>query len=67
MSDLLQKIQFDMQLKGFAPSTQKNYLMHIRHFQNFIPKPLETLGYDDVRTFLHHAITVRKLSPEFIR
>ena len=40
--------------------------MHIKHFQNFFSKSLESIGYEEVRQFLHHAITVRKLSPEYI-
>lgn len=55
-----------MELRGFAKSTQKTYLGHIRRFENFCGKHPEAAGYDDVRAFLHHAISTRKLSYAYV-
>jgi hypothetical protein len=51
-----------MELKGFAKNTQKTYLGHIRCFAEFCANYPASAGYDDVRAFLHHSITERKLS-----
>ncbi|MEC0093853.1 phage integrase N-terminal SAM-like domain-containing protein [Paenibacillus macquariensis] len=53
---------FSMELRGFAKSTQKTYLAHMMRFYSFCGKPPASVGYDEVRAFLHHAISTRKLS-----
>lgn len=55
-----------MELRGFAPSTQKAYLAAVRHLASFFDVPLGTMGYEHVREFLLHAINVRKLSSQYI-
>ena len=66
MQDYLQLMTTAMELKGFAKSTQKTYLAHIRHFAEFSGKHPAAAGYDDVRAFLHHAISQRKLSSAYV-
>lgn len=66
MQDVLHKMQVSMELKGFADSTKKTYLAHIRRFAAFCGKPLVECGYDDVRNFLYDAIHNRKLSGMFV-
>lgn len=66
MQDVIQSMTTMMELKGFAKSTQRNYLAHIRRFHAFCGQPLVSVGYEEVRAFLHHAITIRKLSAQFV-
>ena len=66
MQDVLQKMQVSMELKGFAISTQKTYLAHVRRFAVFCGKPLDECDYDDVRNFLYDAIHNSKLSGMFV-
>ncbi|MCR4442669.1 MAG: site-specific integrase [Peptococcaceae bacterium] len=66
MQDYLQLMMTSMELRGFAKSTQKNYLAHIRRFTQFCGKHPAAAGYDDVRAFLHHAICKRKLSSAYV-
>jgi len=61
-----EKMKERMELRGFAISTQKTYLMHIRHFTNHFKLPFSEMNYDHVRDFLLHAIKVKKLSSEYI-
>ena len=47
MQDELQRMQVSMELKGFAQSTQKTYLGHVRRFSTFCNKPLTETNFDD--------------------
>jgi site-specific recombinase XerD len=66
MQDFIQLMITSMELKGFAKNTQKTYLGHIRCFAEFCSKNPASAGYDDVRAFLHHSITERKLSSAYV-
>jgi len=66
MQDVIQSMTTFMELRGFAKSTQRNYLAHIRRFHEFCGKPLVSVGYEEVRAFLHHAIQSRKLSAQYV-
>jgi len=55
-----------MDLRGFAPSTQRTYLMHIKHLTEHFSIPFCDMGYDHVKDFLIHAINIRKLSCEYV-
>ena len=66
MSKFHDKMLQDMQLRGFSPSTQRTYLNNLRRFESFFQKPAEHLGTDDLRNFLLHLITVKKVSGEYV-
>lgn len=66
MQDVIQSMTNSMELCGFAKSTQRTYLAHIQRFYQFCGKSPASAGYDDVRAFLHHAITVKKLSSAYV-
>jgi integrase/recombinase XerD len=59
-------MKISMELRGFAQSTQKTYGAHIQRYADFCGKHPASTGYDEVRTFLHHAITVKKLSSSYV-
>lgn len=61
-----EKMKERMELRGFAISTQRTYLMHLRHFANHFKLPFSEMNYDHVRDFLLHVIKVKKLSSEYI-
>jgi integrase/recombinase XerD len=66
MSELHQKMQQDMQLRGFSPNTQRTYLNNLRRFESFFQKPAESLNTDDLRNYLLHLITIKKSSGEYV-
>lgn len=66
MQDFLQAMTISMQLRGFAKSTQRTYLAHLKRYHQFCGKHPASTGYEEVRAFLHHAITVRKLSSAYV-
>lgn len=66
MQDFMKSMTISMELRGFAKSTQRTYVAHMQRFFAFCGKPPAAVGYDEVRAFLHHAITVRKLSSAYV-
>ncbi len=66
MQSFLSPFQTSMELRGFAHSTKKLYAEHLIRFSQFCGKQLNQCTEDDILTFLHHAITVRKLSSSYI-
>jgi integrase/recombinase XerD len=66
MQDVIQSMSTVMELRGFARSTQKTYLAHLIRFREFCGKHPNSVGYDEVRAFLHHAISVKKLSSSYV-
>lgn len=66
MNELVEKMKMNLEISGFSPKTQDNYMRHVTRFQEHFDKPLEHMGYDEVREFLYHAITKRKLSCSYV-
>ena len=66
MSELHDKMLQDMQLRGFSPNTQKTYLKNLQFFEKFFQKPARQLNQDDLRNYLLHLITVKKVSGEYV-
>ena len=66
MSDLLAKMKMDMELRGFSPKTIVTYISGVKKFSEFYNIPPEELSYNQIREFLHDAITVKKLSRSYV-
>ena len=66
LQDFIQSMKMAMELKGFAKSTQRTYLAHLTRYAEFCGKHPASTGYDEVRSFLHHSITVKKLSSSYV-
>ena len=66
MLKLHDKMLQDMQLRGFSPNTQRTYLNHLRHFEKFFQKPAKQMGVENLRNYLLHLITVKKVSGEYV-
>lgn len=66
MTLLRQRMLEDMQLRGLAPGTQRNYVQHVAALaQYFGPSPAH-LDQEAVRQYLLYLLPERKLSPEAI-
>lgn len=61
MREYLDQLEYEMQLCGMSPVSQRNYRGHVRRFLEFLSKPADTVGEEDVRGFLHHLRYERKL------
>lgn len=64
MTPLRQRFLQDMQLRGLAPRTQKNYIAHVANFAKFFRRSPEQLDQEAVREYLIYLLEERKLSAE---
>lgn len=62
MESAIQKLLFDMQLRGMSQGTQQGYSICVKVFQRFYGKPAAELGENEIREFLHYLIVDKKLS-----
>jgi integrase/recombinase XerD len=53
----LEKMKEYMSLKGFAPSTQKNYIINIKMFARHFKNPLKKLQPEDAQEFLYGLVS----------
>jgi integrase/recombinase XerD len=56
MGRIRERMEADMELKGFARTTRKDYLMRARHFVAFYRRSPEHLGQEEVRNYLLHLV-----------
>jgi integrase/recombinase XerD len=61
----VKKMKECMELKGFAPSTQKNYIINIKMFARYFRKPLEELQPEDAQEFLYSLVS-KKFSYSYL-
>lgn len=66
MNKTIQNMKVDMELKGFSNKTVVVYLRNVTATAEFFHIQPQDLTTDLVRNFLHHAITVRKLSRSYV-
>lgn len=66
MGELRQQMEMNMDLKGFSVKTKRLYLSHVSRFTRHFNRPIEDMGEDEIRTYLHHLITERGLSQAYI-
>ena len=66
MTPLRQRMLEDMQLRNFAPGTQKNYIAHVAGFAKYFDRSPEELDREAIRQYQLYLLNERKLSPETI-
>ena len=64
--EVLDRLKFDVELRGFSKHTQAEYYTKVKLFQDHFDKPATELCVEDVRQFLHYLTTVKKLAPESV-
>jgi integrase/recombinase XerD len=63
MGRIRDRMEADLELKGFARTTRKDYLLRARHFVAHFGRSPESLGEEDVRQFLLHLVNERGVRP----
>jgi len=53
----------EMKLRNFSPATQKSYLYAVTRLAKYHRRPPDQLDKEEIRSFLVHLTTERKLSP----
>ena len=66
MTPLRQRMLEDMQLRNFAPATQKNYIHYVADYAKYFWTSPEHLDLEDMRQYMLYLTNDRKLSPESI-
>lgn len=56
MTNYYEKMQFEMELRGYSPHTKKHYLCHVRLLENYLSKPLDQVSPEEIKLYLHHRI-----------
>ncbi len=59
---VLEKLKFDVELRGLSKHTQDEYYSKCKIYQNHFNKPATELGEENIREFLHFLTTQKKLS-----
>lgn len=63
MGRIRQRMEEDLELKGFAQTTRKDYLLRARHFVAYYGRSPEQLGEPEVRKYLLHLVQERGVRP----
>ena len=66
MSELRNKMIFDLELKAYSPGTVKLYLANVRNFAKYFNKSPDLLGENEIRQYLHYCITEKHFSEVYI-
>jgi integrase/recombinase XerD len=62
MGKLRDQMKMELELKNYAPKTIKAYLGHMEAYTRLFMKSPAEMGEDEVRKYLHHLKTVKKVS-----
>ena len=58
----LRRLETELKIRGFSPETVKAYLRHNLGFLDFIKKRPDSVSEDDIKAYLAHLISDKKLS-----
>ncbi|MBU4502847.1 MAG: tyrosine-type recombinase/integrase [Nanoarchaeota archaeon] len=65
-SNILQKLETELKLRGFSPNTLTAYINSNKFFLGWIKKDAENVQEDDIKDYLAHLISDKNLSPASI-
>ncbi len=66
MKPLRKRMIEDMQLRNFAPATQKNYLHYVTNYAAYFDRSPDELDLEAVREYELYLLNEKKASPESI-
>lgn len=62
MSELINRMKTDLELRGYSHTTVKYYTREVGRFSGHFNKSPELLGEDEIREYLHYCITEKHLN-----
>lgn len=62
MSELRNKMEMNLELRGYSPTTVKYYINIVSRFAKHFNQSPELLGENEIRKYLHYCIMERHLS-----
>lgn len=63
MGTIREKMKADLELRGFAATTQKEYLQRAQNFVAYHGRSPDEMGEREIREFLLHLVKVKKAGP----
>lgn len=67
MGQLRDRMETDLKLGGYSPSTQKIYLLYVRQFAKHHMRSPDEMGEEEIREYLIHMVEHKKVSRETYR
>ena len=67
MGQLRDRMEVDLRLGGYSPSTQKIYLLYAKLFAKYHMRSPAEMGEDQIRQYLLHMVEEKKISRETYR
>ena len=67
MGQLRDRMEADLRLTGYSPSTRKIYLGYARLFAKYHMRSPAEMGEDQIRQYLLHMVEEKKISRETYR
>lgn len=67
MGQLRDRMETDLKLAGYSPSTRKIYLLYARLFAKYHRRSPAEMGEEQIRQYLLHQVQEKKISPETYR
>lgn len=59
--EILERLKFDLELRGYSPHTHAEYLTKVKIYQKHFGKPADELGEPEIKEFLHYLATEKRL------
>lgn len=66
MSSAISTLKAELQLRGFSPYTQRNYLQTIKELEEYSSNPLKDLTHQDIKAFLAYQLSEKQAKPSTI-
>ena len=67
MGQLRDRMEVDLRLAGYSPSTRKIYLLYARLFTKYHMRPPADMGEEEIRQYLLHMVEEKRISRETYR
>jgi integrase/recombinase XerD len=67
MGQLRDRMEADLRLSGYSPSTEKIYLLYAKLFSKFHKRSPAEMGEEEIRQYLLHMVVEQKISRETYR
>lgn len=64
--EVLDSLQFDMEVRNRSKSTISDYCTRVRVFQDYYDKPADQMGETEIRKFLHYLLVEKNMNPSTV-
>lgn len=54
MSNAYEEMKQLLELRAYSPNTQRNYLGHVKHLEQYLDKPSELVSPNEIKQYLQY-------------